>query len=190
MEHSTRTTERYVCSSRSEWNLCLTAHDPLQLFASVPSGADCRKTEHSHSLPFLYIFSFRGQLQYLLRFHVRLSAIFNPNVPPGWRSSLNVFGPYNHAMSRQLGYRRIAPYPDLLKSPQVRLSFHLREWSIASKTAIGLCLLLDGEIPCFTDQLCKACVVKNSKLVGHRVTTAFSVSNIKFARLLQMSVTN
>ena len=47
----------------------------------------------------------------------------------------------------------------------------MHESSKCSKTAIGLCLFLDREIPLFYQQY-KARDVQNSKPIGHRMTRA------------------
>ena len=51
-------------------------------------------------------------------------------------------------MSKQT-YRRIAPNPDLLKSLQVSLFFHMHESSKGSKVIAGSCLFLGLESPLF-----------------------------------------
>ena len=74
----------------------------------------------------------------------------------------------------------MAPKSDLLKSPQVWLSY-MHESSVESETAFCFRLCLDQPL---LHQPCNVHDVENLKLIGHPVSTAMLVSDSKFAGIV------
>ena len=71
--------------------------------------------------------------------------------------------------------RRIAPNPGLLECPEVPLSLHSTIREKGSKITICLFLFLNRESRLFYQQ-CNARDIENSKLIGHNMTSAMSIS--------------